>query len=330
MYVRKDCCKIEGKSCTYLVPLYSVNTARGSLKGWRMIWPCLYHSNVLSSADLIRNTRKHYLQERKNWNVGVPNVVYQAKKRTKDHHLSDGCVFSDCPCWFTGCRLTVMTPEPSAKQCNVQEQPVHWVHWAVLWKEGEITAYCSPCSCAVQSLQHRCDRGNILHLHVLYTPDTLLHQNKKKHFVHSCPWEHMHSLHTHPVVHVPALRCMHEANANCTPTHSHTDKSHANTRQVHTYHAPASQSAPWFPPDLGAKIRTSELKIHYGSMGGGSAERRAVGEEDKNESMLSRQGLRGKRGSWLKGEEREWGSEWERAGGKQKHWGVGLSAWWDI
>lgn len=134
----------------------------------------------------------------------------------------------------------------------------------------------------------------------------------------------------HPVVHVPALRCMHEANANCTPTHSHTDKSHANTRQVHTYHAPASQSAPWFPPDLGAKIRTSELKIHYGSMGGGSAERRAVGEEDKNESMLSRQGLRGKRGSWLKGEEREWGSEWERAGGKQKHWGVGLSAWWDM
>ena len=218
-----------------------------------------------------------------------------------------------------------MTPEPSAKQCNVQEQPVHWVHWAVLWKEREITACIVAHVLVLFNLCSTDVTGGTYCTCMYFTHQTHCCTKIRKSTLFILVLESTCTAYIHPVVHVPALRCLHEANANCT--HSHTGKPHANTRQVHTYHAPASQSAPCFPPVLGAKIRTSELKIHYGSMGGRSAERRAVGEEDKNESMLSRQGLRGKRGSWLKVEEREWGSEWERAGGKWKYWGVGLSAW---
>lgn len=121
----------------------------------------------------------------------------------------------------------------------------------------------------------------------------------------------------------------------CKLQHSHSfthSQAHADTLQVHTYHAPASQIAPRFPSALGAKIRTRGLKIHYGGMGGGEemkgkgwAERSRARGGGKKENA-EQAGMQGEESeSWLKGDEREW----ERAGGNQKQRGVGSSAWWD-
>lgn len=53
-----------------------------------------------------------------------------------------------------------------------------------------------------------------------------------------------------------------------TRPHAHTQTSTLRHAAMHTYHSPASQSVPWFPPELRAKIRTRELKIHYSRAGG--------------------------------------------------------------
>lgn len=109
-----------------------------------------------------------------------------------------------------------------------------------------------------------------------------------------------------------------------TRPHAHTQTSTRRHVAMHTYHAPASQSIPWFPP---AKIRTRELKIHYSRAGGetegGWLRGGQWGREIKKESMLSSEGkerdLMKGRGEGVRlrvGESR---------GGKGKRRGVGSS-----
>lgn len=117
-----------------------------------------------------------------------------------------------------------------------------------------------------------------------------------------------------------------------TRPHAHTQTSTLRHVAMHTYHSPASQSVPWFPPELRAKIRTRELKIHYSRAGGdtegGWLRGGQWGREIKKESMLNSEG---KERDLMKG----WGEGvrlrvGESRGGKGKRRGVGSSTRWDI
>ena len=120
--------------------------------------------------------------------------------------------------------------KPWAKQCNVQEQPVHWVHWAVLWKEGEITT-CSVAHVLVPFNLCSTDVTGGTHCTCMYfTHQTRCCTKIRKSTLFILVLESTCTAYIHPIVHVPAPRCLHEASANCTPTHPHTQTSLTPTR----------------------------------------------------------------------------------------------------
>lgn len=104
-----------------------------------------------------------------------------------------------------------------------------------------------------------------LHLYTLCKHTHCCRKNKAKSTLFTLVLASTHTHHLHAGLHAARLDHTYMMRTQ-TSVHPRA-RTHADTRQVHTYHAPASQSAPWYPPELRAKIRTRELKIHYG--GGG-------------------------------------------------------------
>lgn len=141
----------------------------------------------------------------------------------------------------------------------------------------KVGMFCTLHPRAVQSLHYRHDREintSPATAHTVQTP-TQTHTaptRRRRTLVNSC-----FSMHTasstdiHACTQMSAVwfdyTYMMRTQTSAHP-HSHTQTS---TRQhVASAHLsrPPSQSTLWFSLELGAKIRTSELKIHYGSIGG--------------------------------------------------------------
>lgn len=152
-------------------------------------------------------------------------------------------------CWFTGCRLTVMTPpEPWAKKCDVHDQPEHsthaqncaaektyWNKFLTLWPFSQGT--------------------NLLILALESTYELL--------YMHQLPCFQISAPSPEPAAHMMQ-----------TPPHSRTQlsKRMAARGKRTLITPPHRRAAPWCALELGAKNRTGKLKINYSGTGmeGGS------------------------------------------------------------